>query len=220
MPPAASPATPVSPVPEPTTAQLDRRRVAVRVDASRPGAVLERRVTVKESSGAFLVLPYKGTEATWEQVCVTPCSVDLDRFSTYRVNGQNHITGSKSFTLPQGADALHLKIHAGNLMMHHTGQFLTGIGLVAVIVGGSILVTASDFRHPGDERAAGAITGGAGIVFAAVGIPLAIASSTHVRAENDEEIAQVNFNHGRQVPFLPNINLGHGFTLTQRGIIF
>jgi hypothetical protein len=213
-------AAPVSAVPEPTRAELRRRRVAVHVESTRPGAVLERRVVTKESQGAFIVLPFKSTEATWEQVCVTPCSVDLDRFSSYRVSAQNHIAGSKTFTLPQHGDSLELKVKAGNLLLHHTGQAMTGMGIIAFIVGGSLLFTASDFRHADDARAAGVITGGAGIVLAAIGIPLSIISSTKVHAENDEEIAKVYENHGRAIPFLPDVDLGHGFTLTQHGIVF
>jgi hypothetical protein len=232
-PPAQAPAPPPPPVflvaPAPTLSppavvlpreSIPRSSLSVRVDSTRPSAVLERRVSVKEQLGAFALVPYKSTEATWEPVCVTPCAVDLDRYSTYRVNAQNHISRSTSFTLPQNADALHLKIKAGNLVVHRTGEIMTGIGLAAIIVGGGLLIAASDFRHPDNERAAGAMTGGAGAVFAAIGIPLALASATKVHTESEEEIATVYFNHGRNVPFLPNIPLGHGFTLTQRGITF
>jgi hypothetical protein len=199
---------------------LSRSRTSVRVDSTRQGAVLERRIYIKEQVGTWAIIPYKSTEMSWEPVCVAPCIVDLDRSSTYRVNAQNHISRSTSFTLPQSSDALHLKIKAGNLAVHRTGEVMTGIGLAAIIVGGSLLITASDFHHPDNERIAGAVTGGAGIVFAAIGIPLAIASSTKVHTESDEEIARVYRDHGRNVPLLPDVNLGHGYTLTQHGIVF
>jgi hypothetical protein len=216
--PTASP--PVSAVPAPTPEEIRRRRVSVRIDSTRDGAVIERRVSSEESTGAFLVLPFKYSNSVWEQVCVTPCVVDLDRFSTYRVNAQNHTSASRSFTLPQGADSLHLKVDAGSLLAHHVGQTMTGIALAAIIVGGSLLIAASDFHHPDDERVAGGITVGGGVAFAAVGIPLAIATASRVRPDSEREIADVYFNRGREVPFLPNVDLGHGFTLTQRGIIF
>ncbi len=210
----------VSPVPAPTPEELGRRRLSVRIDSGRPGAVVERRVTTAESAGAFIVLPFKYTDTTWEQVCVSPCVTDLDRFSTYRVRAQNGISVSKPFTLPQDKDVLHLKLRTGSLVAHRGGEILTGIGLAAVIVGGALLITASDFRHPDDERAAGGITLGGGVVFAAVGLPLAIATTTRVRQESNEEIAKTYWNKGRDVPFLPNIKLAEGVTLTQRGIVF
>jgi len=64
----------------PTAAEIRFRRVTVDVDSDKPDTVVERRVSVKEDMGAFLVLPYRTVGATWEQVCVTPCQVDLDRY--------------------------------------------------------------------------------------------------------------------------------------------
>jgi hypothetical protein len=215
------PTPPPSAVPAPTPEELRHRRVVVHIDATRPSAVLERRVSVKEETGAFLVMPYKSTDATWEQVCVTPCSVDLDRFSSYRVRAQNDIAGSTTFTLPQHADVLHLNLHTGSLRVHRTAEAMSGIGIAAVIVGGALLVTATDFRHADDARAAGAITGGAGLVLAAIGIPLALATRTKVETEESSgQIANRYYYRGHNVPFLPEVDLGHGFTLTQRGIIF
>jgi hypothetical protein len=97
---------------------------------------------------------------------------------------------------------------------------MSGIALVAVIVGGSLLIAGSDFRHPDDARVAGAVTTGGGVAFAAVGLPLALATVTRVRTQTNDEVANRYFYKGHDVPFLPNIDLGHGFTLTQRGIIF
>ena len=220
--PAYPPPMAMSPVPAPTSFEISHRRMPVRIDSSHPNAVVERRVSTKDSTGAFLVLPFRSTDTTWEQICVTPCTVDIDRFSTYRVSAQNHISGSRTFTLPQNTDALHLKLKTGSLVAHRTGELMTGVGLVAVIVGGSLLITASNFKHPTptEAREAGGITLGAGVLFAAIGLPLAIASRTRVRMDTDEEIANTYFNKGHEVPFLPKLNLGNGFTLTQRGIIF
>jgi hypothetical protein len=192
----------------------------VRIDSSRPSTVIERRTSVKEEVGAFVVVPFRTHDSTWEQVCVTPCEVDLDRFSTYRVNAQNKISGSTSFTLPQRVDALHLNVDAGSLFAHRTGQAMSVIGVSAAIVGASLLVAASAFRHPSDARIAGAITGGSGLAFAAVGLPLAFATSSHVTTDNEREIAKVYKDHGYAVPFLPDIKLSKTVTLTQRGIIF
>jgi hypothetical protein len=59
-------------------------------------------------------------------------------------------------------------------------------GVAALIVGGSLLVLASDTDQHDPQvraRAAGFITGGAGIVFLAVGLPLAILTGTKVYAD-------------------------------------
>jgi hypothetical protein len=210
----------VSPVPAPTPEEIRRRRVNVTIDSSRPNAVVERRVSVKEQLGAFIVVPFRATDSTWEQVCVTPCTVDLDRFSTYRIDAQNGTAGSSSFTLPQRSDALRLNVDARSLVVHRAGRTMSVAGIAAVIVGGSLLVAASSFRHPSDARVAGAATGGAGIALAAVGIPLSLATMSRVTTDDGREVSKVYGNHGYALPFLPDIKLSRGMTLTQRGIIF
>ncbi len=217
----SQPIPPASAVPAPTPEEIRRRRVTVRVDSTRPDTVLERRTSVKEEVGAFIILPFRASDATWEQVCVTPCEADLDRFSTYRISPQNKVSGSHPFTLPQRMDALHLNVDSGSLVAHRSGQTLSVIGISAMIVGASLLLAASDFKHPNDARIAGGVTGGAGVALAAVGIPLALATESHVSSSaNDHAIASVYGNHGYKVPFLPDIKLSKSVTLTQRGIVF
>lgn len=169
-----------SPVPAPTPEEIRRRRVAVDVESTQPSAVLERRVSVTESEGAYFFLPFGSRSSIWEQVCVTPCQVDLDRFSTYRVTARNGIAGSRSFTLPQQSDSLSLKIDAGNLLAHRAGGALSGAGLAAVIVGVALVAGEGIFTDEDKARNAGFITGGAGLVVLAVGIPLALLTSTTV----------------------------------------
>ena len=211
---------PASAIPAPTAEEIRHRRVTVRVDATRPDTVVERRSSVKEENVAFILLPFRATDTTWEQVCVTPCEVDLDRFSTYRISPQNKVSGSHSFTLPQRVDALHLTVDSSSLLAHRTGQALSGIGISAVVVGVSLLVAAPDFRNPSDARIAGGIAGGAGIVLAAVGIPLALSTVSHVTDDSNREVAKVYNNHGYAIPFLPDIKLSKSITLTQRGFTF
>jgi hypothetical protein len=208
-----------SPVPAPTPDEIRRRRVTAGFDSTRPDTVVERRVTVKEEVGALIVLPFRATDSTWEQVCVTPCRADLDRFSTYRVRAQNGVSSSRPFTLPQGADALHLRVDAGSLLAHRIGQGMTVIGISAAIVGAGLLVAAGDFRHPDDARIAGGVTGGAGIALTAVGIPLTLGTDSHVRSD-EREVARVYGERGYKLPFLPDIKLSKSLTLTQRGIVF
>lgn len=209
-----------SAVPGPTPEELRHRRMTVRIDSTRPDTVVERRTSVKEEIGAFIVIPFHATDATWEQVCVTPCDVDLDRFSTYRISPQNKVSGSHVFTLPQQVDALHLTIDSGSLLAHRLGQTLSVFGLSAIVVGVSLLVAAPDFRQPSDARIAGGITGGTGAVLAAVGIPLALLTTSRVGSDVNHEIAKVYSNHGYAIPFVPDIKLSQTVTLTQRGLIF
>jgi hypothetical protein len=209
-----------SAVPAPTPEEIRHRRVTVRIDSTRLDTVVERRTSVKEESGTFVVLPFRATDATWEQVCVTPCEVDLDRFSTYRISPQNKVSGSHVFTLPQRVDSLHLTVDSGSLLAHRIGQTLSVFGISAILVGVSLLVAAPDFRHPSDVRIAGGITGGAGIVLAAVGIPLALSTTSRVAGDDNREIAKVYNNHGYAIPFLPDVKLSKSVTLTQRGLVF
>jgi hypothetical protein len=203
------PTPPPSAIPAPTPEEIRHRRVTVRFDSTRPSTVVERRTSVKEEVGAFLFLPFRTSDATWEQVCVTPCEADLDRFSTYRISPQNKVSASHAFTLPQQTDALHLNVDGGSLLAHRVGQTLTVIGVTAVIVGASLLVVASDFKHPDDARIAGGITGGAGVVLAAIGIPLALATESHVGSDTDHDIASVD-----------SVKLSKSVTLTPRGLAF
>ncbi len=213
------PTPPPSSVPAPTPEEIRRRRVTVQIDSTRPDNVVERRTSVRDEVGAFIVVPFRSTDSTWEQVCVTPCLVDLDKFSTYRVRAQNGVSSSRAFTLPQGADALHLSVDSGSLLAHRIGQGMTVIGISAAIVGGSLLVAASDFKHPNDARIAGGITGGTGVALAAVGIPLSLGTDSHVQS-GSREIARVYAERGYKIPFLPDIKLSRTLTLTQRGIVF
>jgi len=143
--------------------------------------VVERRVSVREGPG---ILMFDKSDQVWEQVCVTPCRVDLDRYSTYRVAEQNKIAGSHSFTLPQERDALRLKIDAGDNRMHHFGTVLTSLGTAAVIVGVALVAGARLFTDESGAREGGFITGGAGVVLLGAGIPLSLLTSTRIWTEN------------------------------------
>lgn len=187
-------------------------RVTVTVDSTKPNAVLERRTATVESMGAFFVIPTRDTETKWEPVCVTPCKVDLDRYSSYRIRSDNGITGVSAFTLPQGQDALRLNVDAGDLKAHRLGQTLTTVGIAAVIVGSALLLSSTSFKHEDDARLAGYITGGAGILAVGVGIPLALLTTTKVKSDDKPT---------RDISFLPRkVKLFGDLTLTQKGIVF
>ena len=166
------------------------QRVPTTVDSGpEKHAVLERRVSTDETYGRFaFVVPIVGQTEKWEQVCVAPCRVDLDRNSTYRVARANNVPSTRDFTLPPESQNLHLQIEPGNLLMHRIATRLIGAGTAAAIVGGALITTAAQFKDEDDVRLAGIITGAAGIVLLAVGIPLAIVNQTHVKT-NDRPLA-------------------------------
>jgi hypothetical protein len=159
---------------------MRHRRVAVDVESTQPSTVVERRVSVTESEGAYFFLPFQSRSSIWEEVCVSPCQVDLDRFSTYRVTARNGVSGSKPFTLPQQSEEISLKIDAGNLLAHRAGTTLTAAGLAAVAVGAGLIAGEGLFTDEDKARTAGYITGAAGLVVMAIGIPLALMTATTV----------------------------------------
>jgi hypothetical protein len=171
-----------SPVPAPTPDEMRHRRVSVDIDGTKPSAVVERRVSFTETEGAYFFVPFRASSAIWEQVCVTPCQVDLDRFSTYRVAARNHVSASRGFTLPQSPDALQLKVDAGDLMGHRVGLAMGGAGVAAIIVGAALVAGEGVFDNETKARDAGYITGGAGILVLAIGIPIALLTTTTVSA--------------------------------------
>jgi hypothetical protein len=180
--PAAGPST--SPIPAPSPEEMRHRRVPVDVDSTRPNAVIERRVSTTESGGAYFFVPFRADSAIWEQVCVTPCQVDLDRYSTYRVADRNGVAPSKMFTLPQSMDSLQLHLDAGRLLHNRAAKAMAGTGLAAVIVGTALIAAKGIFTDEDKARDAGFITGGAGIVFMAIGIPWAVLTTTRIQSGN------------------------------------
>lgn len=152
----------------------------VDVTSTKSPTLLEERVFVDESEGEVLFLPTHSRTARWEQVCIAPCSVDLDRYAAYRIGGLGGVPGTHTFTLPQGGDATTLQVQAGDRMWHRLGEAMTGVGLAALVVGVSLLAAEHVFSDEDEARNAGFITGGAGILVLGGGIALSIATSTHV----------------------------------------
>jgi len=154
--------------------------VTVDVESSKGSSVLERRVSVTEKNGVFFFLPYRSSEAIWEQVCITPCQADLDRYSTYRVGKMGGGVESSPFTLPQQTDRFQLKIEPGSAIGHRVGLSATAIGLAALVAGGGLIAAEKLFSDQEKARNAGFIVGGAGIVLLGIGIPVAILTETKV----------------------------------------
>lgn len=175
----------------------------VDVTSTKTPTLLEERVFVEESEGTALFMPTDSRTARWEQVCIAPCSVDLDRYAAYRIGDLRGVPGSRTFTLPQGTDTTTLQVQAGDRMWHRLGKAMTGVGLAALIVGVSLVAAEHLFSDEDQARNAGFITGGAGIVVLGVGIALSIATSTHV------------YSSGTRVA-----GGSHGMTVTPNGLVF
>jgi hypothetical protein len=182
-PPPAPASTSPATVP-PTQGEVEARRVLTTVDSgAEKNAVIERRVETEESSGRLLfVLPFRSNNEKWEQVCVAPCKVHLDRYSTYRVARANDMPSTHPFTLPPGADQLQLQVEPGKLLAHRISSRLIALGIAGAVVGGVLVTLASKFEEEKDVRVAGIITGGAGLVTLGIGIPLALLTQTHIKA--------------------------------------
>jgi hypothetical protein len=173
-----------SPIPAPTPQEIRERRVLTDIDSTPPGTAIERRISLTEAGGAYFFLPFRSTESTWEQVCVTPCTVDLDKYSSYRVGKANGVLESRSFTLPQGLDRLTIKIEPGSSLANHIAVSASAIGLTALIVGGALIGAQKLFADEEGARTAGFITGGAGLILLGVGIPVAILTKTKILGPN------------------------------------
>lgn len=189
-PPPSAPAP--APPPPPPPPHVDR--VSVTVESTKPekNVVVERRIKTDEMYGRTLfVVPQHSEVQTWEQVCVAPCKVDLDRASTYRVGRENGVTTSGQFTLPPGGESVKLEVQPGSFWWHAIATQFIALGTASGIVGGALITTASTWDDKKDEkhvRTAGIITSAIGIVLVGVGIPLAILTQTHVRA-NDKRVS-------------------------------
>ncbi len=150
------------------------------VTSTKTPTLLEERVFVDESEGEAFLLPTHSRTSRWEQVCIAPCSVDLDRYAAYRIADLRGVPGTHPFILPQGADATTLQVQAGDRLWHRFGKALTGVGLAALVVGVSLVAAEHLFSDEEEARNAGFITGGAGILVLGAGIAVSLATSTHV----------------------------------------
>lgn len=162
----------------------EEERVITTVSSGSKNAILERQVSTQESYGhVAIALPLHTHTEVWQQVCVAPCKVELSRASSYRISASNGVPGTESFTLTPNKKELDLQVKPGNLPRYATGGTLTGLGVGALITGAVLFTAASKFEDEKEVRIAGAITGGAGLVLMAIGIPLLVLNQTHVYAD-------------------------------------
>ena len=160
---------------------MAQKVVTVTVDSGAKNAILERKVLSQEGFGhVAIALPFHTNMETWEQICVAPCKVELFRASSYRVATGNGMPGTKSFTLAPNRETLDLRVKPGNFGAFATGGVLTGVGIGALVTGAVLVTVAGKFKDESEVRTVGAVTGAAGLVLMAIGIPLMILNQTHV----------------------------------------
>lgn len=173
-PPAAAPGGALAVIAQPPP--LPPRPAHVRFTADAKGALLMRVDTVMNNTAV-----YPSTLETETPVCYAPCSSDVDANARYYVRGA-YITRSRSFSIPEGTSALTAR--TGSSAAGALGATSLTMGILSTLVGA--IVTPVAFATSGatngwdafeDWGVASLVAGGALIL---IGIPLLVASATHV----------------------------------------
>jgi len=151
-----------------------------------------------------------GRVEQYKSICTAPCEADVDPGGDYKIGGE--VTSSGVFNLPHGEkNPLRLNVKAGSAGMRFGGTLASVFGAGTFLVGAVVIPLA--FAMPDVDVASGESSPssgllGAGIgmavvgaVLLGVGIPLIIASGTHVETGN-------------------GVKLSHGPKLTLRGLTF
>jgi hypothetical protein len=116
------------------------------IESTRNGAVVERRANHIKGWSLTLPFPAYTTSEQWEPVCVVPCALHLDRNAIYRIDGVD-VAPSSAFVLPRGPDPLKLRVKAASKLAHDAGVGTTLVGVISVIVAGTIAASASTARQ-------------------------------------------------------------------------
>lgn len=128
-----------SPAPPPPAVVSAPKQVSVTLNADDSRATIERRVGTTSYAGLPLADASFGSIAQWEQACVAPCQLQLDKRYSYRVAGDG-LTPSDSFTLPQDRDRLKLDAKMGSSYGRLGGIGLTILGTGGVVLGAAAVV--------------------------------------------------------------------------------
>jgi hypothetical protein len=121
----------------------------VLIESTRAGTVVERRANHIKGWSLTLPFPAYVTSEQWEPVCVAPCAMHLDRNAIYKIDGVG-VAPSSAFVLPRGPDPLQLRVKAASKLWHDTGVGATVIGVVTVIIAGTIAASASTAKQAED----------------------------------------------------------------------
>lgn len=164
-------------------AHADPTPVEVTVNADAPHVVLEKRESVTQGWQLTVVgFPTYVVAVEWRQVCVAPCTVELDPSASYRANGDGVATSS-SFELPPGKNEVKLKVHARSSFWYGTGIALTATGGPLALLGAAGLFVAPSLTDSSAEKTLRGFGGsllGAGVLMMIVGLPLWLGGSSTV----------------------------------------
>jgi hypothetical protein len=184
-------AAPTPPIATPASASAPKD-VSVTLSADDSRATIERRVGTTSYAGLPLADASFGSIAQWEQACVAPCELQLDKRYSYRVAGDG-LVPSDSFTLPRDRDHLKLDAKMGSSYGRLGGIGLTVMGAGGVLLGGAAVVLTPIFASQdvgsGTFRT-GLLAGGVsvlslGALAVGAGIFLWATNGTTIRPEND-----------------------------------
>lgn len=183
---------------EEPASQAPKQRVEIQSD--HPGTQLQRITGQGSGTG------YVGGRAAyisfenWENICVAPCTANVDPHGTYRVDAPG-MSLSKNFQLPPSSGdpqkPLRLKVFGGNAGVRLGGAYSFTFGLTGLIMGAVFLPVGlamedktSTSKLPQTFQTFGIISLGVGAGLTALGIYLLVMSGTDVRTESGQELAK------------------------------
>jgi hypothetical protein len=173
--PAPPPAAPYAPTPVPYSPYA---APSYRLAPPMHGPVVE--MTTDNDYARLQIMQFK-----WRDVCRAPCGVPVDPNGIYRIGGGT-VRPSESFSMPRASGTVQLDTQVGSTVRHWVGVGLSIGGGVAAAFGGAMYAIGSDIQpDPYSGNAGrdffhtfGLIYLGAGVLLAAIGIPLAMSSTT------------------------------------------
>jgi hypothetical protein len=118
----------------------------VMIESTREGAMIERRANHIKGWSLTLPFPAYTKSEQWEPVCLVPCAMHLDRNAIYKIDGVG-VAPSSPFVLPRGPDPLQLRVNAASRVWHDIGVGTTVIGVISVIVAGTIAASSSTAKQ-------------------------------------------------------------------------
>jgi predicted permease len=122
----------------------------------------------------------------WQDVCVAPCRVPVNPAGLYRIGGGT-IRPSDTFNMPRPAGQVVVRTEVGSNVKHWVGIALIIGGVVDAAAGGIYYSSASSLANSSSNtagmskdyfQAVGIVGIISGVILLAVGIPLAMSSTS------------------------------------------
>jgi hypothetical protein len=127
-----------------------------------------------------------GESLRWRDVCTAPCNVSVQPAGSYRVGGGT-IRGSDTFTMPRASGPVLVSAETGSNVKHWVGIGMIIAGIADAAGGALYYSSASTFATSSsntsglskqDYQTIGIVGIISGLVVAAIGIPLAMSSTS------------------------------------------